>query len=310
MRTVDVAKYASLLAPLLLMQLPIAAQNSDRSSDNPSSAEQQMHVERFKEIPYVESATNRQVLDLYLPGTCKNPPPLVVWIHGGGYSKGDKSVLVPAFLVKYGYALACIDYRYSTDAPFPAQLFDCKAAIRFLRANANKYGFDGSRIAVFGASSGGNLAALVGTATGMSSMEGGSTSFPNISTEVQAVIDWSGITDIPSYYVEDPIRHGMIEQLLNGTPTQKAELARMASPVNFACKGQPPFLIMHGDADDVVPASQSEELYQALKTAGVEVDLHIIAGGNHFLANPDNAKIVIDFLDKHLKRKNLDQENH
>jgi acetyl esterase/lipase len=252
-------------------------------------------AQRIADISYADES-ERQKLDLYLPRDKTHLSPLVISIHGGGFSQGDKTMFVPTFLTNYGYAVASINYRLSGDAPFPAQILDCNAALKFLRKNAPKFGLDSSRIALFGVSAGGTLAALLGTAPGDTASESGT-------AQVQAVVDWSGITDMAKYYDQDPHRRILIEKLLNGEPSKNQDLAKMASAVYFAKKDLPPFLIMHGDQDEVVPVSQSEELYTVLLKAGADVQLHIIRGANHSLISERNAKVVIDFLDLHLRKK-------
>jgi acetyl esterase/lipase len=252
-------------------------------------------AERIADLSYA-SESERQKLDLYLPRNKELPLPLVIWIHGGGFTQGDKTMFVPTFLTNYGYAVASINYRFSTDAPFPAQLLDCKSALQFLRENALKFRLDSSRIAIFGGSAGGTLAALLGTASADETIKSGY-------EQVRAVVDWSGISDVEKYYDQDPRRRILIEKLLNGKPRKNKDLAKMASAVNFARKELPPFLIMHGDQDEVVPVSQSEELYAALRKAGANAQLYIVHGADHGLINEQNVKMVIDFLDHHLKKK-------
>jgi acetyl esterase/lipase len=258
-----------------------------------------MRIAEIPEIPYGRHTPSvRQTLDLYLPKDTKFPP-LVVWIHGGGFSRGDKTIHCPTFLAKYGYAVASINYRYSSDAPFPAQICDCNTAVRFLRDHAKRYGFDGSRIAVFGTSAGGTLAALVGIASSRS-LNG--TKRSSKDSPVQAVIDWSGVTDIPKFYSQaDNSDKQDVNQLLGGPPAEEKKRANMASPIKFVHKGLPPFLVMHGDSDDVVPPSQSQDFYKALKNLHVDAELHIVPGGKHFLVDLQSSKLVVDFLARHLK---------
>lgn len=276
-----------------LFGLPLKSMSSEEKTGS-QSIFRPVDAERIADISYA-SESARQKLDLYLPRNKELPSPLVIWIHGGGFTQGDKTMFVPTFLTNYGYAVASINYRFSTDAPFPAQLLDCKSALRFLRENAPKFRLDSSRIAIFGGSAGGTLAALLGTTPADETQKGGS-------EQVQAVVDWSGISDVEKYYDQDPRRRFLIEKLLNGEPRKNKDLARMASAVNFARQELPPFLIMHGDQDEIVPVSQSEDLYAVLHKAGANVQLCIVRGADHGLINEQNVKMVIDFLDRYLKK--------
>ncbi len=211
----------------------------------------------------------RNRFDLYLPDAAKQRPPLIIWIHGGAWREGNKDhpIYLRRFL-KEGFAVASINYRLSGDAIWPAQLEDVGAAIRMLRGNADRLGFDGNRIALFGASAGGHLAASAGLAY----------AFDN-RAKVQAVVDWYGPTDL-SQMGADMTALGKVSTLgPNGTPTSPESLligtevaknkgkAIAASPTGFIAgmKVQPPpFLIMHGDADQIVAPAQSQRLHKML----------------------------------------------
>ncbi|HEX4084318.1 MAG TPA: alpha/beta hydrolase [Chthoniobacteraceae bacterium] len=259
-----------------------------------------------RDIPYVPNAGPRQRLDLYLPEPMDHPVPLIVWIHGGGWHAGSKANCPARGFLPYGYAAASIEYRFSQDAPFPAQIEDCKAAIRWLRANAAKYDIDPTRIAAWGASAGGHLVALLG-------VTGTDTQFdtaanPGESSAVQCVVDYFGPTDflhygnVPEAKLDAPA--SAIEQLLGGPVSTHQALARSASPVYFVSKTAAPFLIFQGDHDPLVPMQQSEELAAALKAAGVEATLKIIPGGGHGgpgFDTPQVRKMILDFVNRHLK---------
>ena len=168
--------------------------------------------------------------------------------------------------------MASINYRLSQHAIFPAQIEDCKAAIRWLRANAAKYHLDADRIGVWGASAGGHLVAMLGTTGSVKELEGKGGNLDQ-SSRVQCVVDWFGPSDLPTMggSHDDP---GSPESRLIGGPVQEnKEKARKASPLTYVSKDSAPFLIMHGDQDNVVPPGQSELLAEALKKAGVEVTL-------------------------------------
>lgn len=250
------------------------------------------------------------MLDLYLPKRQKNaqPVPLVVWIHGGGYSMGDKQG-APAFLTDYGYAVASLNYRFSSEAHYPAQIWDCKTAVRFLRLNAAKYNIDPSRIGVWGHSSGGHLAALLGTTFGVKELEGRSLGSTDECSRVQAVVDWCGLSDLESLdkqvdknsRIDAKTGQGVVGQLLGGVPSKHKRLEDQASPITYASGNTPPFLIMHGDRDNIVPIAQSQELFGALRSHGTTVDMQVVKGGRHDFLNSSTVTVVRQFFDKWLK---------
>lgn len=252
----------------------------------------------------------RNTLDLFRPqGT--GPFPLVVWIHGGAWQNGNKSGANPAIrLLERGYAVASINYRLSGQAIFPAQIHDCKAAIRYLRANAKKYDLDGAHIGVWGSSAGGHLVALLGTSTHVKELEGDGRNL-EVSSRVQAVIDWFGPTDLlkmnEQATIKGPIDHNAASspesKLIGGAIQDNKEKAERANPLKYISKDTAPFLIFHGDKDPLVPVGQSTLLHEALKKAGIESALHVIPGAAHGpgIGSPDTFEKINRFLDQHLK---------
>jgi len=246
------------------------------------------------DIPYVDHALHSQMLDLYLPVGGKEPLPVVIFIHGGGWIGGDKRDTPSALLAKNGYASASINYRLSSEAIYPAQLDDCLSAVAWLKAHASEYKLDVSRMAVWGGSAGGHLAALV--------------ALRNPDAGIKLVCDWCGPTDLESIGQQADGHTALpwsgadspLERLLGGPVADHRALAHAASPVNFVTAGAPQFLIMHGDKDDMVPIQQSAQLADALKKAGTKVDYVIVPGGGHDLFNLDDFNRVLDFFDKHL----------
>jgi acetyl esterase/lipase len=234
-------------------------------------------------IPYVTNATERQKLDLFRPAVGTNLP-LIVWIHGGGWMEGSKEKPPGLKFLTHGFALASVNYRLSQDAVFPAQLIDCKAAIRWLRAHAAENGLDPNRIGVWGASAGGHLVALLGTTGGVKEFDQGENL--NVSSRVQAVCDWFGPTDF-TQITNGPsgLKHDQPDsaeaRLLGGPIAKNIEKAQRANPIRYISKDDPPFLIMHGDKDPLVPLAQSQLLADALKKAGVPVTFEIVPGGEH-----------------------------
>lgn len=241
-----------------------------------------------KNIPYVADGHERQVLDLYTPvNVAASPPrPLIVWIHGGGWRAGSKDGCPPLRhgFVDKGYAIASINYRLSGHAKFPAQIEDCKAAIRWLRAHAGEYGIDSQRLGVWGNSAGGHLVALVGTTGNQKVFDVGA--HLDQSSTVQAVVNFYGPTDF-NVFVRTPgyESHGGPEspeaQLIGGPVVDHPDIVRALNPISYVDADDPPFLIVHGDADPIVPLNQSELLDEALRKHQVPVQLHVIPRGKH-----------------------------
>ncbi|WKV75681.1 alpha/beta hydrolase [Streptomyces sp. PCS3-D2] len=289
-------------------------------------------VRRFDGITYATTPGFRpRLLDVQVPAG-EGPFPAVVWIHGGGWLDGDRRYpppTVPAALLHgtvlaAGLALVSIDYRHSLEAPFPAQLHDVKAAIRYVRAFAGDLDIDPERIGVWGESAGGHLAALaglVGPADGAPRADGpddvvaleGTQGVGAGDTGVLAVVDWYGVSDLVALAAHPmpPMPSGVelpdpYTALLGASPAERPDLARAASPVAYARASTPPppFLLVHGTQDGLVPYSQSEALARALEGAGGAVTLQPVEGADHiFLGSPDIAAIVeasVAFLARHL----------
>jgi acetyl esterase/lipase len=269
-------------------------------------------VKAERNIPYVENGTPNQVLDLFLPEQpSEKPLPLMIWIHGGAWMAGDQASPPVLYLVKQGFAVASIQYRFSQDAIWPAQAYDCKAAIRFLRANAAKYNLDPAHFGVGGDSSGGHLAAFIGTSGDVKEMEGdlGNTS---VSSRVQAVVDWFGPTDLtlmaqqsgPHSLIQHNAPNSPESRLLGGPVQEERDLAKTANPLTYIDRNDPPFLIMHGDNDQLVPLGQSIILAKALIDAGVGVTMKTLHGAGHEdpeFHSAENRRLIEEFLSLNLK---------
>ena len=217
----------------------------------------------------------------------ETPLPAYVWIHGGGWKGGNKEggigKVIP--LVREGFVGATIEYRLSGEATFPAQIEDCKCAIRFLRAHANEYQIDGDFIAVGGSSAGGHLAALVGTSGGVAELEG-TGGWPDQSSTVQAVVDLYGPTDFVQFVTTPGYEsHAKLDspesRLIGGDVLQSPAKTKQANPITYIDPEDPPFLILHGSDDRTVPPNQSESLDKALQAAGVKHRLKILDGAGH-----------------------------
>ena len=259
--------------------LPVArAQNAASLEKVPAG------VRVLRDLTYVENGHALQKLDLFLPEKKPaSPLPLIVVVHGGSWIGGDKAKwFMPTLnLVARGYAVASLNYRLSNDAPFPAQLEDCKAAIRWLRANAEKYDLDPQHVGAWGASAGGQIVSLIGTTGGVKTYDVGA--HLDQSSAVQCVCDCYGPVDLVSR-IEKGDTAGVFKatiQMLGGTGTNLLVKAWQASAFYQISKDTPPFLIMQGDKDPLVAPEMSERFYEALQKAGVPVHLHIFHGAEH-----------------------------
>jgi acetyl esterase/lipase len=295
-----------LLSACLLVSVASAQQLQPTDTLPPASS----GITAYKDLPYVLGGLERQKLDLYIPVDGEGPFPLIIWIHGGAWKYGSKDGCIPLPWVAKGYAVASINYRLSQDAKFPAQIMDCKAAVRWLRAHAKQYKIDRDRFIAWGDSAGGHLASLLGTAGDAVEWEPGP---PAESSRVQAVIDWYGRADLTRVCTDPGMAEHPVAQLLGGSGERVAEIALKASPITYVSNDDPPFLIMHGDVDKTVPVQQSEALAEALKKKDVPVTLVILHGVDHggqeFL-KPEKVKIIDSFLKEYLRRSpNLARSN-
>jgi acetyl esterase/lipase len=265
-------------------------------------------TKKITDIEFAQVDNQSLKLDLYLPEKATTKTPLIVWIHGGGWHAGNKSNCAIKWMTEYGYAIASISYRLTDVAIFPAQIHDCKGAIRWLVAHADKYGFDTTKIAVSGSSAGGQLAALVGTSGDDSFTEGtvgGNTKF---SSRVHAVIDFYGATDFILRSKTQPHRANkegsVVYKLLGGGADKKIDLAKKASAVYYVTKDDPPFLILHGDKDNIVLIDQSQAIHKAYQQAALSSSFIVVKGAGHGgkeFFYPKNKEIMIKFLQENLK---------
>lgn len=255
------------------------------------------------DIPYAAVDGVKLLLDLHRPANVENPP-LVMFIHGGGFRNGDRKRCKLAWIAEHGYAVASIEYRLSGVARFPAQIHDCKGALRWLRAHQQELGVDATRVVVAGTSAGGNLAALLAVSGGVDELEGTTAGHLEQSSRVEGAIDYYGPTDFLFRSKTQPAKTddpaGSIYQLLGGPVRENRAAARLASPIHHVGPGDPPLLILHGDQDEVVFLAQSERLAEAYRAADLDVHLHVAAGEGHGWKGPTNAEreLVLGFLDK------------
>ena len=228
-------------------------------------------------------------LDLFLPSP--HPPsgaPAVLYLHGGGWRSGDRSYgMYPwhaPILAANGFVVASASYRFSDVAPFPAQLHDVKAAVRWLRANATSYGIDSDRIGVWGDSAGGHLAGLLATTADRADLEGDCGS-PGWSSRVQSAVARCAPTDFRTFLPEDPWAAAVLNSLFGGPPATTAQLRKLASPLLHVSPESAPFLIVHGSRDETVPVEQARTMAEELRAHKVDVILHEIEGVFHNLTS-------------------------
>lgn len=252
-------------------------------------------------------------LHLYRPEDSSGNVPVVVLIYGGAWMARNQAMETPRalWLARNGFAAAVIDHRLSSEALFPAQINDCKAAVRWLHANGADYGVDADHIGAWGASSGGYLASLLGV-TGNATPVESDAGITNEPGQVQAVVDFFGPTDLlkmqahslPGSWLNHDAANSP-ESLLVGAPIQEnQEKAGQANPIRYVTRDAPPFFIVHGEQDPLVPCNQSERLFDALKQAQADVTFYKIAGAGHggpeFESDMMRAAVMA-FLNKHLK---------
>jgi acetyl esterase/lipase len=264
-------------------------------------------VKAMRDVEYARVDGKPLRLDLYLPTDAPKPMPVIVFIHGGAWRTGSKERCPAIPMSGRGYAVLSIDYRLTDVATFPAQIYDCKGAIRWVRAHAKEYGLDPEKIGVWGNSAGGHLVALLGTSGGVKELEGDVGDNLGFPSRVQAVADFCGpsslrIEDLKGHKnTEEGKTPEAVSKLLGGTIQEKAELARLASPAIHVTPDDPPFLIVHGEKDSTVPVQQARILAAALEKAGVETVLHIDPEAGHGVGKPQTIKLAEEFFDQHLK---------
>lgn len=259
-------------------------------------------------VPFNNDTLKKHLLDIYLPANTQGKIPFVVLIHGGGWIGNDKTADIGymgntvSALINAGIAIASIDYRWATQAQFPAQIQDCNQALTFLCKNAEKYRLDVNRIALMGFSAGGHLASLQGLANNNNVVD----FFMNHKTQkfaIKAVVDYYGPSELTSLASsEDPkAPEGL---LIGASPVSRPDLAAIASPVTYIDKNDPPFLIFHGEKDNLVTNRQSKLLSGWLTVKGVKNELIIVEDAPHFGKMYDTEAFknkVIDFLKAELK---------
>ncbi|MEZ6122319.1 MAG: alpha/beta hydrolase [Planctomycetaceae bacterium] len=275
-------------------------------------------VTEHADVAFADVDGHTLLLDLFVPDADgdsegqKIKPPLLVWIHGGGWRSGNRKNAPLKPLTEHGYAVASISYRLTDRALFPAQIHDCKAAVRWLRANADQYGYDPSRIAVGGSSAGGHLALLLAVSANVPELEGDVGGNCDQSSAVQAVVDFYGPSDFELRGKTQPDRayttkagsFALLGGLRDGKITPEAE--RFASPSTYVSSNDPPLLIFHGTKDQKVLLDQSERMVSLYRQSGISVRLITIEGAGHggkAFWTPENLNTVRQFLDQQLQAR-------
>jgi acetyl esterase/lipase len=238
----------------------------------------------FTDLVYATVDGKALGLDLHLPAGVAHPP-LLVFVHGGAWTTGSKTQY-PTFLMQRGFAVASVDFRSSNDAPFPADVFDIKAAIRYLRAQAAMYGYRTDRIAIVGASSGAHLAQLVGLTNGAAALEGTEGDYRTESSSIQAIVSYFGASDLTTLLAQSTpvglaVREPALKRLLGAAPDQVPDLAKLASPIFHVDGKAPPIMLLHGDQDTQMPLNQVYEMQWAYEQAGLHAEVLILHGVDH-----------------------------
>ena len=274
---------------------------------------------KYLDIPYAIKS-DAQTLDIYLPDEGDGPFPVILSIHGGAFKMGDKrdGQVTPMLKgLNRGYAVVSINYRLSGEAIWPAQINDCKAAVRWIRANSKKYKLNSDKIVAWGGSAGGHLSAILGTSGEVKSLEDLTLGNPDQSSRVQAVVDWFGPTDflrmdeqLKESGVENPLHHSVLDspesKLLGKNLEDAPELVKESNPETYVSPDDPPFFIQHGLEDNLVPYQGSVLLARKLgkilgyKKVSLELFPAIRHGGEAF-GTEENLNRVFSFLDKYLK---------
>jgi len=261
----------------------------------------------LRDVTYCTAGGVDLKMDLYYPARISGPLPVAVYLHGGGWTIGDKEKANQnpegKALLAQGYLLAALDYRLAPEYHFPAMIEDVKCAIRSLRAHAAGYGLDAGRIGVWGFSAGGHLAALLGTTDEIAGYDVGQ--YLDQSSRVQAVVDFYGPADLRLPLTGEA--YGLVGDAF-GTNDPHAPVLVLGSPVTWVSPDDPPFLILHGDSDTLVPLRQSQELFERLTAAGVPAELVVVTNGRHDFGKddiqPSRAELVqrvVDFFNRYLK---------
>ena len=262
-----------------------------------------------RDVVYASIGDRQLKLDLYFPKEKRDPArQLIVWIHGGAWRAGSKENMPLGDLVKLGFPVASVEYRLSPEARFPAQLHDIKAAVRFLRASASKFGYSAKDVIIAGGSAGGHLALLAAVTDGNKQLEGDLGEHRDKSSRVQACIVYYGMSNLTTILDQSTphglrVRVGALQSLLGGQPHEVPELAKLASPVFHIDGDDPPVLLLHGEQDPQAPISQAHEVVGRYQKANRPCKLTVLYGSKHGGAefyDAERSQIVHEFVKEHL----------
>jgi acetyl esterase/lipase len=275
-------------ARLSVMALLAAVIDAHAAPAAQSTIESDVHY--FSDVQYCTGGGKPLLMDVFIPQQRNaDPTPAILWIHGGGWEHGDKSGnSLAKLLAGGGFVTATLNYRLSGDAPFPAAVEDCKCAIRFLRANAARYGIDPARIGVAGSSAGGHLAELLATAGPTAGLEGDG-GWPDVSSRVQAAASYFGVSDLTQKFPADTVPY--IVKFLRGTGNKQLDLYRKASPISYVTRDAAPLLLVHGENDDGVPFDQSVRMSAAYRQAGLTAEFIQVKNAGHDFQHVGDAPI-------------------
>ncbi|MEI6481110.1 MAG: alpha/beta hydrolase [Candidatus Saccharibacteria bacterium] len=271
-----------LVIPFILLVIGFSIYVVQRRSTNSPTAIQSSTKSQYtikKDITYCSPEGSPQLLDLYSPQDGAIKHPLIIHVHGGSWVSGAKSddsmIDVITSLAEKGFAVASINYRLAPNSKFPAQIQDVKCAIRFMRSNANTYKVNPGKIGLLGESAGGHLSALAGVSQNVSDFE--SSEYAGVSDSVSVIVDLFGPANLVSFTQGSPL-------LLTALPSFLGSYSPIAaSPTSYIDASDPPFLLIHGDSDTLVPLAQSQELLAKLQSAGVESSLITVVNAGHGL---------------------------
>lgn len=275
----------------------------------PTGQPQKKTYHSHLDIAYVSDGHPRQKLDLFLPLRKSDKPfPLVIFVHGGGWKGGDKRSAPVREFVEAGFAVASVNYRLSQHSIFPAQINDCKSAVKWLRTKAAHYNIHPNRFGAFGKSAGGQLVCLLGTTGEKEGTTATSKDPKHTTSRVQAVCSWYGPTELLTMnqqskkdsQIDHDDRNSPESLLVGGSLQTKKDLARLASPTEHVTSDDASFLLMHGSHDRLVPWLQSESLHQKLKSTGVNSQLIIIPDAGHGLDQREHLPTVVEFFRREL----------
>jgi len=283
---------------VLFLVISLVSSQSVPAQDQTSARK---NVQITRDVEYGKAGERSLKLDVYRPTKPAGEKlPCIVWIHGGGWRGGNKSSggHIARLVGTGNYVGASVGYRLSGEAVWPAQIHDCKAAIRYIRANAKELGIDPDRIGVWGSSAGGHLVSLLGTSSDVKELEGENGS-PDVSSAVKCVVDYCGPSQLTVF------KHPAVQGLF-GSEEAHAAYSKAASPATHVSKDDPPVLIVHGTKDNVVPISQAELFYKKLKESNVDATFIKMEGGGHGIGGREITERVAAFFEKHLRDQDVE----